>query len=56
MVAANVEPANFPDALDGFIRTGAVADHVAQVDRHIEWRRRLKASLKSFKITVNIAD
>jgi hypothetical protein len=56
MVPPDVNLADLPYPLYDLIRAGAVADYVTQVYSYVVGRRRLKASLKCFKIPMDIAD
>jgi hypothetical protein len=42
--------------LNDFIRTGAIADDVAQIDDQVMGWGRIEASLQGFEIRVNVAE
>ena len=56
VVAANDDSSQLTHAFGHFVRTGAVANNVTQVDRRISRGSGGKARLQSFHVTVNVAE
>ena len=56
MVSADVELADPPNAVNNFIRAGAIAHQIPEIDGNIVGRSGLKAGLKRLKVGVDVAN
>ena len=54
VIAAHKRSTQFPNARGDFVRAGAIADDIAQVDDKISCRRNRQARLQCFQIAMDV--